>query len=180
MKYKNFFFIHIPKTGGTFVVKRIPQIQYAKKYFLPTHSSYSDCKYILENKIPFTVVRNPYTWLESFYYFNCFHHKEHKRNLDVIKFNDFYSFIYNKGFVYLGKKQHEYLGKSFPKENILKTESLNSDLIEFFLRYGKAVEFSDEKVRVNENKRKIKWTDEMKNIVYDYYSEDFHRFGYKK
>lgn len=180
MKFENFFFIHIPKTGGTFVTKNIPNLTLSRHYDLPTHATYNDCKYHLDNKIVFSVVRNPYDWLESFYFFEHTRSKVKKRNPEVLKYDSFDQFILEKGFVNLGSQQHEYLHHKIPDENILKTESLNTMLKEFFGKYGKVIDFPEEKIRVNNFKQKICWTNEMRNLVKCHYKKDFERFGYNE
>ena len=180
MKLENFFFIHIPKTGGTFVAKSIPNLTLSKHYDLPTHATYSDCKYHLDNKIVFSVVRNPYDWLESFYFYEHTRSKVKKRNPEILKYKTFDKFVYEKGFINLGPRQHEYLHRNIPLENILRTESLNLMLKKFFGKYGKDISVPNEKIRVNHLKSKINWTEEMKDLVQTYYKDDFELFGYSK
>lgn len=178
MKLENFFFIHIPKTGGTFVTKRILNLTLSKHYGLPTHATYNDCKYFIDNKIVFSVVRNPYDWVESFYFYEHTRSKVKKRNPKVLMYKTFDQFVYEQGFVHLGPRQHEYLHRKILPENILRTETLNFDLRQFFGKYGKIIEFPDEKIRVNHMKQKIIWTKEMKDLIRSYYKDDFEQFGY--
>lgn len=180
MTAKDFFFIHIPKTGGTFVEKRIPDLTYPGKLKLKTHATLNDCKNYIDKKIVFSVVRNPYDWLESFYFFEHTRSKVKKRNPEILKYKCFEDFILDNNFHILGICQHQYLDNSVPITNILKTESLNNDLKKFFGKYGIILNFSEERIRVNSNKQPVTWTTEMKNLVYNFYKEDFERFGYEK
>jgi hypothetical protein len=175
MKFKDLFFIHIPKTGGTFVTKNLKGINYAKKFRYPTHSTYSDCKYLCENKIIFTVVRNPYLWLESWFYFGI------ERNNDIKKYKSFNKFITNEGFLNLngGLRQYEYINLKMPTEHILKTENLNEDLKKFLNLHNIKFNINEERIRENTKKpNNIFWSKEMKRIVNDYYSKDFKIFNY--
>jgi hypothetical protein len=94
-EYKNFLFVHIPKTGGTSVINTF------EKYNLKTWNSFEDYGHdpivklkknneINENTFIFSVVRNPYTRALSYW-----HHFNINNNLNY-SFMDFLSSIENK------------------------------------------------------------------------------------
>lgn len=177
MTLDDLFFIHIPKTGGTYVKFSLPELPCSRKFNSITHATVNEAAHLIENRTLFTVVRNPYDWLESFYYWNINGAKVRKRNPEVQKYTNFQEFILDKGFVHLGMKQSDYLCNKVLPENILKTENLTAELSWFLKTNGITTNVLQDPIRVNTLKEKVYWTNKMKLIVQDYYEEDF-KLGY--
>lgn len=178
--FENFFLVHIPKTGGTFIKKVLPGISSS---FKPSHETFQESveKGLVKNKIPLSVVRNPYDWLHSWYYFEHTRGKIKKRDPNILAYKDFTTFILNKGFMKFRKSetQCQYI-QGIPLENVLHTESLNQELEDFLKRNNVDYDFEKEPIRVNDRKPKVVWSDEMKDIVYLHYKDDFEKLGYSK
>lgn len=177
MTLDDLFFIHIPKTGGTYVKFSLPGLPCSRKFNSITHATVNDSINLIGKRTLFTVVRNPYDWLESFYYWNLNGAKIKKKNQELLKYNSFQDFILDKGFLHLGPKQSDYLNGKVKPENILKTENLTTELKNFLKNNGIQETVLEEKIRENKLKEKVNWTKEMKTIVQDYYKEDFN-LGY--
>ena len=177
MTLDDFFFIHIPKTGGTYVKFSLPDLPCARKYNSTTHATVEEAKDLIGSRTLFTVVRNPYDWIESFYFWTINGAKVRKRNPEVQKYKTFQDFILNDGFVHFGLKQSDYIGNSILPNNILKTENLTVELTNFLKTNGVQHDVLQEKIRVNELKEKVMWTEDMKAIVQHYYADDF-KLGY--
>mgnify|MGYP001553099534 CR=1 FL=1 len=95
----NYLFVHIPKTGGTSIRAALNSIN-ADSWIRDRSKIHHDTitELLLYNQIStntkiFSVVRNPYTRIISYYYhFN-------KINNSLISFNTFIDVIYNKIFI---------------------------------------------------------------------------------
>lgn len=79
---KDIVFIHIPKTAGRSITKRlcdIKRVEYDKRGVsidydpIPIHSKASEVKDLMgkdyDSAFKFTIVRNPFDWLVSFYHY---------------------------------------------------------------------------------------------------------------
>ena len=178
MDVNDLFFIHVPKTGGTYVKFSIPELPSATMYNLPTHSCVEDIHHVLNNRLLFTVVRDPYDWLESFYFWNNYGARAKKRDKNILKYETFDSFILDAGFKFLPGKQSDYI-HGIPKSCIIKTENLTSELDSFLLSNGIKHDLLPNKVRENITKPNIFWSEEMRVVVNDYYADDFILLDYK-
>lgn len=177
--FDDLFFIHIPKTGGTYVRYTLKSISSCIDHGMITHSTYSECQHLIKDKVPFTVVRNPYDWIASWYYFEHTRSKKYKRDPNVTKYKTFEDFILNKGFYNLNRPliQSQYT-TGIDKNNILKQENLIQDLDQFLKSNGYKFILPKEKIRENKLKQPIVWSNKMKDIFLSKYLEDFLNFGY--
>ena len=190
---KKTIFIHIPKTAGSSIEtycqcnfgvhtiwgKRHKNIEEYKKNFFKEYNSYRK----------FTVVRNPYDRIISWYFFL-------KQTIDIeldikkkIKMeNDFVNTVEdwikdpygNKFTCKRVKKKHYILDTqcSFIDEtvDILKFENLNKELNKFFNK-----EIKLPTINKSNHKHYLKYyNQETLDIVYERYKEDFERLNYKK
>ena len=188
---KKLLFIHVPKTGGKFVREQI--IKYNAKYFykldgikvkaaykapgtLYFHQRYCLIKdAIPANVIPFAIVRNPYTWLESaYFYFNMqsiadnFEHFILDRTIRRKKYTDPLQ-LYNQS----------YFAGGIPAENIIKLENLYQDLGNFFANHIQELKFKRVVVGASKKNKKIAWTRKMYDVINEDYEEDFVNFNYE-
>lgn len=181
--------IHIPKTGGTSIEKYLSE-QFKMSFFspippvsmkiCPQHLQITDLRILLGNNwdYSFAFVRNPYTRIESEYFYRTQHLKREPdfstwviKNLQVTKSNPFYLdnhmrpqtdfidsdvslFKFESGFdkviEHLHEKFHIDISNKFPKEN------------------------------VSLNRREVTWSLEALNLVNDFYANDFSQLGYEK
>ena len=173
-KYKSIF-IHIPKNAGTSI-----ETFFANNSFRIQPNKHADIfeikrkfKNSYNNYRKFTIIRNPYDKMVSWYFYL-------KRNLgenyDVIEFNEWIKdpsklWHIDDPINYL-KPQHEWIDKTV---KVLKFENLNKELNKFF------------KIKINlpiTNKSNHEYylnyyNKESLNIIYDRYKEDFKKFNYK-
>jgi hypothetical protein len=195
MRLEDLFFIHVPKTGGRFIKVNFPEIkcskkplsgdykQYETKYhtIFSTHATFNEISDIIDDTdVVFTSIRNPYSWLESHFYFEKYGLYHKKRRKEMTDIPNFETFILEEKFKIIPYKQYEYI-EGIPKENILNTETLNEDLRIFFDRYEIDVEIPKEHYKPNSHKPdNIVWSDEMIAVVNNYYKDDFELLNYSK
>ena len=169
-------FIHIPKNAGTSIETlfgnssfRIQPDKHAniheiKKKFPKVYDSYRK----------FTIIRNPYDKMVSWYFYL-------KRNLgenyDIIDFKEWIKdpsiFWHVDDPISYLKPQHTWVDETV---KIIKFENLNKELNEFF----------KEKIdlpvinKSNHDHHSTYYNRESLDIIYDRYKEDFERYNYKK
>ncbi len=174
-EYKSIF-IHIPKNAGTSIETyfanesvRIQPDKHAdiyevKKRFKNSYSNYRK----------FTIIRNPYDKMVSWYFYL-------KRNLgenyDIIDFNEWIKdpskFWHADDPISYLKPQHEWIDDTV---EIIKFENIDKEIDEFF----------EEKIDLSitnksNHKHYLKYYNKKSlDTVYNKYEEDFKKFNYKK
>ena len=197
---KPLLFIHIPKTGGTYVEEVFNKYNYKigrfdnnkhlqeknKCNFWHTPVKYNKNINFKDYRV-FTVVRNPYDRIISEYNWGNF--GEFYKNLNVSKnteINQFISKLNTNEKIYDGDchllPQSEYLTDYYGNkvENIIHQENLDEELEKFINKYKLNVKLKKQKNNIKEkNYTQNDLTTESKNIIKNYYKEDFKLLGYK-
>jgi len=166
-------YCHIPKTGGVSICKLIGR--------LPGHAIESETK----NKYIYTFVRNPYDRLIStfFYLKNGGRNNGDKKDRDkYIGNSSFEDFVKTK-LINASKNQIHFRPQKYWIPNgasfIGKFENLEND----FNEVKKIVGIKGNLQHLNKTSHKDYreyYNDELANIVYKVYEEDFEEFGYDK
>ena len=172
-------FVHIPKNAGTsietYFVNDSFRIQPNK------HADICEIKRKFKNSYnnyrKFTVIRNPYDKMVSWYFFLKRNALENvSTNGDIIEFNEWIKdpskfWNFNDPISYL-KSQHEWIDETV---EIIKFEDLNNELNKFF----------DKKIdlpvtnKSNHDHYLSYYNKESLNIIYDRYKKDFEKYNYK-
>ena len=122
----------------------------------------------IKNYFKFTIVRNPYDRMLSFYYWS------RGENKQIFKKNQFIEFIQNND-----SFQHEYIDDSF---HIVYFEDLINNLKKIDI-FKDDVDFDKYPVLNASLNRELDWEiiydKELKDLVYDKFKKDFELFGYK-
>ena len=169
-------FVHIPKNAGTSIetyfangsVRIQPEkhadIYEIKKKFKNSYNNYKK----------FTIIRNPYDKMVSWYFYL-------KRNLgenyNIIEFNEWIKdpskfWHINDPISYL-KPQFEWIDDTV---RIIKFENIDKEINEFF---EKEINLSIIN-KSNHDHYSTYYNKESLNIIYNRYKEDFKKFNYKK
>ena len=174
-KYKTIF-IHIPKNAGTSIEEyfgnesfRIQPSKHAdvheiKKKFKNSYNNYKK----------FTIIRNPYDKMVSWYFYL-------KRNLgenyNIVEFNEWIkepsSFWHANDPISYLKPQCDWIDDTV---EIIKFENINKELNNFF---GKIISLPITN-KSNRDHYLEYYNKESLNMVYERYKEDFEKFNYKK
>jgi len=196
---KKHIFIHIPKTAGQSIVHN-----YCDRYEIIPHRKHVINKSIhhkeknnphisasmvrdivgdeiYDNAFKFTIVRNPFDRLVSFYYFGI---KNMLRN-KFKKFGGFVAYACNKqdrknigtGWSYARYSQSHFVDDEV--DMIIKFEELEDSWDELSTLLG----INKHLAKKNKTKHRhysTYYTPEMVEMVIEAFAEDFERFGYKK
>ena len=169
-------FIHIPKNAGSSIEE-----YFANGSFKIQPNKHADIhevklkfKIIYDNYRKFTIIRNPYDKMVSWYFYL-------KRNLgenyNIIEFNkwikDPAKFWHADDPVSYLKPQFEWVDNTV---EIIKFENINKELNNFF---GEIISLSITN-KSNRDHYLEHYNKESLNIVYERYKEDFEKFNYKK
>jgi len=173
-KYRSIF-IHIPKNAGTSI-----EAFFANNSFRIQPNKHADIfeikrkfKNSYNNYRKFTIIRNPYDKMVSWYFYL-------KRNLgenhNVVKFNEWIKdptklWHIEDPISYL-KPQHEWIDETV---EILRFENLNKELNKFF---GIEIELPITN-KSNHNHYLDYYNEESLNIIYNKYKKDFEKYNYK-
>ena len=202
IKKHNLFFIHIPKTAGSTILKMfdldVSKDQEGKYKDIFIHHD-DEHEYIhasakmLKNLAPdvyhscfkFAVVRNPYDRLISEYFWRIQYKKNHAFDSSNMSFEEFVHYLDQNlnDLIRLPhvEKTHLLTQKSFtdPNVSIFKYELLE-ECFEFLkTKYG--VVRPANKINSSEHEHyESYYTPNLKKIVQKIYLADFHMFGYKK
>lgn len=186
-------FIHIPKNAGSTIEQALDlkhrdnfyQEEKIKKYSVcPQHLTCEELsnEIDLSNYNIFTIVRNPYDRLVSEFY-----HSKTNFWTSKLRHKPFAEFIHSISKLNLVERKYIFDGHLEPqysfiknwqdKIKIFKYENLSECFKYLNDLYG-PLNFGHEN-KSHQNKS-YKWTNELKNIVYSLYQEDFEKFGYTK
>lgn len=138
---------------------------------------YKTNKRLLQNKVSFMVIRNPYTKMISNYKF--LNHDKNEINEFIKKNIENLNKNIKKKNMYYFVPQHEFLMNN---TEVLKFENLNEDFKNFCLKYD-LKKMVLPKINISNNKYKITIKDlnnESINLINEFYSKDFELFNYKK
>ena len=174
-QYKTIF-IHIPKNAGTSIETyfangsvRIQPSKHADIYEIKRKFKNSYKKYK-----KFTVIRNPYDKMVSWYFYLK---KNLGENYNVIEFNEWIKdpskFWHADDPVGYLKPQFEWIDDTV---EIIKFENINKELNNFF---GEIISLPISN-KSNRNHYLEYYNKESLNIIYNRYKKDFKKFNYKK
>ena len=169
-------FIHIPKNAGTSIEEyfgngsvRIQPNKHADIYEIKRKFKNS-----YNNYRKFTIIRNPYDKMISWYFYL-------KRNLgenyNIIEFNkwikDPSKFWHANDPISFLKPQYEWIDNTV---EIIKFENINKELNDFFKEEINLPIIN----KSNHNNYLEYYNKESLNIIYNRYKEDFEKYNYKK
>ena len=169
-------FVHIPKNAGTSIEKYFGNgsVRIQPNKHADIHEIKTKFKNSYNNYKKFTIIRNPYDKMVSWYFYL-------KRNLgenyNVIEFNEWIKdpskFWHADDPISYLKHQHEWVDDTV---KIIKFENLNKEINKFFK------EEIDLPIvnKSNHNHYSDYYNEESLDIIYDRYKEDFEKFNYKK
>lgn len=181
-------FIHIPKTGGTSIITWIKEnFEYQKK--CGKHCTID--KFILEFKEPthyFTVVRNPYHRLLSWYFYQGkmldYRRQKNKPRPTDYKVQSLFDLGFNRSFAEspnalfdktILTPQTEFFNKNITF--ILKQETLNQDFVKVQKFTNTFTEL--DKINISSNKNNIKiLNSQAKEKINSDFRKDFDYLGY--
>jgi len=169
-------FIHIPKNAGTSIEQyfgngsvRIQPSKHAdiyeiKKRFKNSYNNYRK----------FTIVRNPYDKMVSWYFYLK---KQLGKQYDIIEFNkwieDPSKFWHANDPISFLKPQHEWIDNTV---QIIKFENINKELNDFF-KEEINLPITNES---NHNYYLEYYNNKSLNVISNRYKKDFEKFNYKK
>ena len=155
----------------------------------------NNCKYFDNTYFSFSVVRNPYARLVSEYHYCKFKYSRYIKNLN--NFKEFVFEIKDKFNDILKEKEknHLYVSHYLPQyifthnyrklqivDKVYKLENLKNDWIEIC----KKLNIEKELIKIEKNSTDFSYnyedyyTEELKEIVYELYKDDFEIFSYDK
>ena len=166
-------YIHIYKTGGESVRTAMKQIG-ACREIGHKHATADEIKdeTFYSSSIKFTLVRNPFDWLVSLWYFICNSKRHELNNIIPKNFNDFIDFWVENmqpGQKYQHNHQHHFINDDVC---VYKLENINNILPAFLPKLK----------HLNANLHrpyKEYYTGETKAIVSRILKKDIQKFGYK-
>lgn len=207
-KYKTIF-IHIPKTAGTSIERTLIdyslnykgdlknwygkvqgyELDHSTLKFMKQH-----CRYYNESYLKFCVVRNPYERLVSEYhyckrYFSRFIKHTNTFREFVLFLRDHFQYVLDneekRHFQishYLPQHKFTHINGECAMDFVIKYETLSQDWTQLCQKLNINIDL----LKVDQNSSKHTYNyldyydDELKNIVYDLYKEDFIIFQYEK
>lgn len=193
---KKVLFIHIPKTGGTSITVSINSLCETKiiennKLHLGSHAIFSDLVDLGFNKDDFdyifAVVRNPYTRMESKYFYDMRNYSykpwlEANPNSIMPKFSEW---IINGLNTYSKHRKHS-SSHFIPQHEFLNDPIVGIDVFKFEEGVDTILQKVSEKFgiilplehRLNTTKFPIEWTSDCIDAVNKVYETDFIKFNY--
>ena len=173
-KYKAIF-IHIPKNAGTSIEEYFgnESVRIQPSKHADIHEIKSRFKNSYNNYKKFTIIRNPYDKMVSWY----FYLKKNLGNYNVIEFNDWIKdpskFWHANDPISFLKPQYDWIDDTV---EIIKFENLNKEINSFF---NKKINLPVTN-KSNHNNYLEYYNKQSLDIIYDRYKEDFKKFNYKK
>ena len=173
-KYKAIF-IHIPKNAGTSIEEYFgnESVRIQPSKHADIHEIKSRFKNSYNNYKKFTIIRNPYDKMVSWY----FYLKKNLGNYNVIEFNDWIKdpskFWHANDPISFLKPQYDWIDDTV---EIIKFENLNKEINSFF---NKKINLPVTN-KSNHNNYLEYYNKQSLDIIYDKYKKDFIKFNYKK
>lgn len=173
LEEQKLLFIHIPKTGGRALATQLKK----NRYFEKSNPGHKEICSIPNYKLykSFCIVRNPYERMQSFY-----RHFYQEKNKDSHK-KSFLEFVKNPPNTYHSKTQTHWVkcGNDILVDVIFKYCNYSKEIIPFLNENGVMIEYIEE-YKPSDKSINCELTDEIKEIIYKKYKEDFDNFGYNK
>ena len=175
----NVIFIHIMKTGGTFIRTLYPDfVEISPVHASALQTKQNVSKEVWDNSFKFGVVRDPYEMMISLYrYLND--HPEHADHLmGHLSFpqflKEFETHKLNKGF-YKTQKGMLYNGEKCLVDKVFKQEEMDETVK--YLHHNHGARLSNKKVNTS-NFRPVNLTTKSISSINRMFKEDFETFGY--
>ena len=174
-QYKTIF-IHIPKNAGTSIETYFANgsVRIQPDKHADIHEIKTKFKNSYNNYKKFTIIRNPYDKMVSWYFYLK---KNLGENYNVIEFNEWIKdpskFWHADDPVGYLKPQFEWIDDTV---EIIKFENINKELNNFF---GEIISLPISN-KSNRNHYLEYYNKESLNIIYNRYKKDFKKFNYKK
>ena len=185
----NSIFIHVPKTGGMSIQKWLlentdSQIAKAKKHrsLQQLEEAYGKFDY------SFAVVRNPWDWLVSWYYFGKDRAERRLSNPNLVEkgkrkkeYNQMVLDNFNKGFDYFVETTvlKEQSTKLKGVDSILKLENINDDIKIIKEKFSISADLPYVNMSSRKGPYQDFYTSRTKDIVYEKFKTDIKTFGYE-
>jgi len=177
-------FLHVPKTAGMSVIRQLAQAGVDNDITkLPPHTQAQHLKELLGSEIwnsyfKFAVVRHPLDRMVSAYHF--FDQKSYshgRRKLKFIGFPEYVEQLRTRGRrdnIFMPQARFLHPGV----DQVCRFESLEADLGSVFARFGlPAAELPHANASTHDHYLSY-YTQDLVNLVADYYSKDFEQYGY--
>ena len=169
-------FVHIPKNAGTSIREYFGNgsVRIQPSKHADIHEIKRKFKNSYNNYRKFTIIRNPYDKMVSWYFYL-------KRNLgenyNIIEFNEWIKdplkFWHIDDPISYLKPQHEWIDNTV---EIIRFENINKELNEFF---GEEIDLPVTNKSDHDHYLKY-YSKESLDIVYDRYKEDFKKYNYER
>lgn len=188
----NFVFVAITKTGSTSIQKHLKpykskyQIEHFKDSAYSNHcplkNMYEEFPFI-ENYFKFAVVRNPFSWVVSWYFYRK--KIKNKNNTRGIAFNEWLSnrnsSAYNISGIGLTFSQHDMLSynNNIELDYVAKFENLQQDFNTICDKIGIERQQLPHKNKTEHKHYTEYYDEETKQIVMERFAKDIECFGYK-
>jgi len=178
-KNNKVIFIHLMKTGGTFVRTLYPDFQEIS----PVHASAKATKDLVSDEkwkesFKFGFVRHPYDTMVSLYRYLKDHSEHADHKMSELNFHQFLlnfeKFKLNKGF-YSTHTKMLYHNDMCLVDKIFKQEEMEDAVA--YLHQNHGALNSTNKINVS-TKTQAPLTEKNKEIIYRMFKEDFETFGY--
>lgn len=185
LTHSNSRFLHLPKTGGTWISECLDYLGVESEEIDPEHEikgGHTGYYYKREPGFSFSFIRNPFDWYKSLFKFN----KGSEMRLDWER-EDINKFV--RDMTASGHSLFEiskyFFGQDYEVSFIGRYENLHEDLINA-LNFGMEINLDVEKImkyskKITNSTNKIEVEDystETKNIIYSVDSYIFRRFHY--
>lgn len=188
---KKVLFIHIPKTGGGSIDTVLSKYSVNEPRIVG-HPNLEQCLKVVNPHYIFTVVRNPWDWRSSWYYYLKSGKSGHNYELNSVKnmtFKEHLSWINNEPIenfsnsTYNGidtklfiAPQHGYINDTV---KVLRLENLKSDFENYMSELGLDITFDVHFRKSGNNDYKNEYDEESIKIVNSIWGDDISKFNYK-
>lgn len=186
---KTILFVHIPKTGGTSISKELDKYRSINDE-IRGHLTYKECIDGINQDLTFSVVRNPWDWRCSWFFYVKDKPKESGcmeiyKIIKDMSFDDHIRWMYNnKDLVYklkdiFIKPQYDYLRGG--EITVLKLENIKDDFKNLMQRVGLNIELNMHANRSKNNEKNYKdlYNEETIKMVAELYKKDIEVFNYE-